>query len=197
MFYTATMQDVQKAIKVLHARKDRAYGGAWKRRGERISVVPNIARKVDRLTTFAGDELMLPDEHILDTAVDLYVYSLKYRLFLAEQAPSLATMLALRRPSLPLSDGNDNFNQLVDGGKYEFAGKETTREMINRISSLFEQLWPAVEAEADIEQRFSLANQLSEAAKNLVVKIGRDYPVALEQFVRDELARPEASELRV
>jgi hypothetical protein len=197
MIYSATMQDVQKAIKVLHARKDRAYGGAWKRRGERISVVPNIARKVDRLTTFADDELILPDEHILDTAVDLYVYVLKYRLFLAEQAPSLVAILGLREPSLPLSDGNDNFNQLVDGGKYEFAEKETAREMINCISSLFEQLWPAVEAESDIEQRLSLANKLGEAAKSLVVKIGCDYPVALEQFVRNELARPEASELRV
>lgn len=57
----------------LHERKDKAYGDSWKRRGEKVAIQANIARKVDRLGVSDDDETEL------DTAIDLLVYLIKYR----------------------------------------------------------------------------------------------------------------------
>ena len=63
----------------LHAEKDAAYGNSWCKRGEMLSILPNIARKVDRLE--GGAET--GDETQLDTAIDLFVYMVKYDLWKA------------------------------------------------------------------------------------------------------------------
>lgn len=64
----------------LHERKHEAYGDSWKRRGEMLSILPNIARKVDRLGKTDDDETAA------DTAVDLLVYLVKYRWWLVNEA---------------------------------------------------------------------------------------------------------------
>jgi thymidylate synthase len=69
---------VQEVIQ-LHIDKDRSYGTSWKKRGELFSILPNIARKADRLG--AGETT---DENQTDTAVDLMVYLAKYRTFLLD-----------------------------------------------------------------------------------------------------------------
>ena len=56
----------------LHATKDAAYGDSWKKRGEMMSILPNIFRKVDRLGKTDDTETAV------DTAVDLLVYLIKY-----------------------------------------------------------------------------------------------------------------------
>lgn len=68
----------------LHEEKHKAYGDSWKRRGEMLGIMANIARKIDRLGySGAGDTAT-------DTAIDLLVYLAKYRWWLYEfaQAPS-------------------------------------------------------------------------------------------------------------
>jgi thymidylate synthase len=66
-------------VMALHVDKERAYGGSWKRRGEMLGIMANIARKVDRLgQNGAGDTAT-------DTAIDLMVYLAKYRTWLSEQ----------------------------------------------------------------------------------------------------------------
>ncbi len=62
----------------LHLEKEAAYGGSWKRRGEMLGILANIARKVDRL----GGETR--DETSADTAGDLLVYLAKYRTWLSD-----------------------------------------------------------------------------------------------------------------
>ena len=57
----------------LHSEKHAAYGDSWKKRGELLSILPNIARKVDRLGVSDNNE------SATDTAVDLFVYLAKYR----------------------------------------------------------------------------------------------------------------------
>ena len=59
--------------------KHAAYGDSWKRRGETLGILANVARKVDRLGK--------TDEHetALDTAVDLLVYLVKYEAWLRDQ----------------------------------------------------------------------------------------------------------------
>jgi thymidylate synthase len=74
--------DLDPLIKImtdLHTEKSAAYGDSWKKRGELFSIIPNIARKVDRI--LANTETS--DETKLDTAMDLVIYLAKYRHWLA------------------------------------------------------------------------------------------------------------------
>ena len=70
----------------LHDEKDAAYGDSWKKRGEAFSIIPNVARKVDRL---GGAETS--DETSVDTAMDLFVYLAKYRTWLDDPKKSDGT----------------------------------------------------------------------------------------------------------
>lgn len=71
--------EFNRFITRLHADKHAAYGDSWKRRGESIGILANIARKVDRLgVAGAGDTSA-------DTAIDLLVYLVKYRLWLIDR----------------------------------------------------------------------------------------------------------------
>lgn len=65
---TAFLEFVMK----LHATKHKSYGDSWKKRGEKMSIIPNIARKIDRLGV--GDEY----DSSADTVIDLWVYLAKY-----------------------------------------------------------------------------------------------------------------------
>lgn len=60
----------------LHADKNRAYGDSWMKRGEQMSIMANIARKVDRLGVDGGGDTSL------DTAQDLTIYLAKYSAWL-------------------------------------------------------------------------------------------------------------------
>jgi thymidylate synthase len=64
----------------LHAEKNAAYGDSWKKRGEMLGIMANIARKVDRLGVPGGGDTAA------DTAIDLAVYLIKYNLWLRQQA---------------------------------------------------------------------------------------------------------------
>lgn len=70
-----------QGVFLLHGEKHTAYGDSWKRRGEMLGIMANIARKVDRL---GGSET--EDESSVDTAIDLMVYLAKYRVWLEDQA---------------------------------------------------------------------------------------------------------------
>jgi thymidylate synthase len=63
-----------------HNEKHAAYGDSWKRRGEMLGIMANIARKVDRL---GGAETS--DETSADTAMDLMVYLAKYATWIEDQ----------------------------------------------------------------------------------------------------------------
>lgn len=178
--------NIPTAIKLLHARKDLAYGGAWKRRGEQISVVPNIARKVDRLTAFLQSGTEISDEHILETAIDLYVYSTKYLLFLAERHPELVPALQLSNPIAPLTDHNKNFDELVDREQRWAEASLSIATAVERIASTFESLWPAVEARARASRRFDLATELADTAQRLVIAIAQAHPGSATSFVERE-----------
>ena len=63
-------------VKNLHAVKHASYGDSWKKRGEKMSILANMARKVDRLGV--GDEF----DSSSDTVIDLLVYAIKYECWL-------------------------------------------------------------------------------------------------------------------
>lgn len=62
----------------LHTTKDKSYGDSWKKRGEKMSILANIARKVDRM---GKDDQY---ETSSDTAIDLMVYLAKYLLWMTQ-----------------------------------------------------------------------------------------------------------------
>jgi hypothetical protein len=86
-------EQIRKAVLHLHRAKNAAYGNAWKKRGEVMSILANLARKVDRLEHVLDGASATTDESILDTSVDLVVYSLKYQTFLADHDIILAVAL--------------------------------------------------------------------------------------------------------
>lgn len=68
----------------LHQEKAKAYGDSWKRRGEMLGILANIARKLDR---FGRPDI--ESENATDTAVDLLVYLAMYRWWMTDRwAPS-------------------------------------------------------------------------------------------------------------
>lgn len=69
------------AMSKLHAEKHAAYGNSWRKHGEMFSVLPNIARKVDRLA--AGTTTR--DEDMVDTTMDLIIYLAKYVVWLKNE----------------------------------------------------------------------------------------------------------------
>ena len=73
-----TREALADAISSLHDVKHAAYGDSWKRRGESLGILANIARKTDRLGK--TDDV----ETALDTAVDLLVYLVKYEAWLRD-----------------------------------------------------------------------------------------------------------------
>ena len=76
-------QDFNEYVINLHAEKDKAYQGSWKKRGEAVGILANIARKIDRIGYSGGGDTAT------DTAIDLLVYLLKYRIWLQEKDRSL------------------------------------------------------------------------------------------------------------
>lgn len=79
----------RKYVSDLHAAKDAAYGTSWKKRGEQLSILPNICRKADRLENGADTT----DETQVDTAIDLFVYAIKYSLWIRDEIAAQATGL--------------------------------------------------------------------------------------------------------
>lgn len=175
----------KSAVKRLHATKDRAYGSAWKRRGELVSILPNIARKSDRLETFVATGARMSGETMLDTAVDLLVYVEKYRLFLAEGLNG-GFLLPPGSPQ-PLSDHDENFDALIDQldlGIHDQGVKELIHEIVRR----FDACWRLAEAAAPTAERSSAAGLLAETAGKLVARLVTDDKAATAQFVQTELS---------
>ncbi|MGH3829456.1 MAG: hypothetical protein ACRDRS_03235 [Pseudonocardiaceae bacterium] len=79
-----------------------------------ISILANIARKVDRLAYVFDGGPITADESLRDTALDLLVYSLKYQTYLADLDPVVAEKLfAGSDLGLPYSDGPGGFEYLL------------------------------------------------------------------------------------
>lgn len=73
-------QAFTKFLDELHRDKHAAYGDSWKKRGEMLGIMANMARKIDRLGVPGGGDTAA------DTAIDLFLYAVKYHLWLEEQS---------------------------------------------------------------------------------------------------------------
>lgn len=173
------IDEVRVAIKRLHEDKDRAYGGAWKKRGERFSIQPNIARKVDRLDTLmnTGDELQ--GESALDTAVDLVVYVEKYRLYLADMLPTGALLPVAG----PVPREQAGFNYMID--KMELPPpSRSTPQIVADINAAFDACWRSSENGDSTESRLARATILSNYAIEMLSQLVHGDRQTLASFLR-------------
>lgn len=156
-------------IKSLHASKDAAYGFAWKKRGELISVLANIARKIDRLEVFVSKGSTLAGESVLDTVVDLFVYLTKYRLFLHDLAPDLESPLPADAPR-PLSEHRSNVDFLIDHADFSPGLQRDFGSVVGMCQARFDELHQLALSSAPIASRLDLALSLWQLAAELVVR---------------------------
>lgn len=137
-------REFKDVVTRLHREKDAAHGNSWKRRGELISILANIARKVDRLANVANTASSTEDEGALDTVIDLYVYAVKYQTFLADSDPALFPKILPARPDGTLwSDGPEGFERLLaaaDLSCLETDQHEPIADLVDSIEKAFAAL---------------------------------------------------------
>jgi len=172
-----------EAIKRLHARKNAAYGTAWKKRGELTSILANIARKVDRLEQYALTEIEIADESVFDTTVDLFVYLLKYRLFLLELVPpeGLPPKFANRRVSL--SDDPEAFDASVDHQAETVRPTRTAEAAAREIVTSFGRLHALAESAAPVMQRLAAVEEAASLAYELALALANERPHLVRMLV--------------
>lgn len=123
----------------LHATKHKSYGDSWKRRGEKMSILANIARKVDRLGV--DDQF----ESEADTVIDLWVYLAKYLDWIhgGDSGPgavdsmlhaSLSRVDDLgRHYATDLRDVQKQMNEYLDLAAYSTVADRSKKEFVERM----------------------------------------------------------------
>jgi len=184
---TPNGDEFKDAVRRLHRVKDAAYRDAWKKRGEVISIMANIARKVDRLEYVTSGAPTTPDESLLDTAVDLLVYSLKYQTYLADQDPAVAaTLYEGCAAAPPYSDGPDGFEVLLnrlDVAPIESNAGQGTVQATQGVLIAFAELEACFrDTHVPASQRAAEAIALTHAAVILIGSLTREAPERYRDF---------------
>lgn len=187
---TTAAQTFKTVVAGLHRRKDATYGDAWKRRGEQISVMANIARKVDRLKIVAVTQESTVDESIVDTVVDLYVYALKYLTFLADADPAVLPDVLLARTDGTLwSDGTDGVDRLLAAADLTVLDTGVHQSIKNLVATAdhtfadLERCFTADGGLAPAHRRAQLANDLADAAVRIIAALRTGLPDLYQEFV--------------
>lgn len=182
-------QTFREVTRSLHRQKSAAYRNAWKRRGEQISIIANIARKVDRLEFVIDGAPVTQDESIIDTVIDLYVYVLKYETYLADQDETLAeVMFPGTQAQPPYSDGVDGFEFLLaqaDLTALDEGVEQGLTECVQDVLLAFAQVEVGVtEPIAAVADRARRARALAVATINLVALLHQVAPERYDEFLR-------------
>ncbi len=158
----------------LHRVKDEAYGDSWKKRGELLGIMANIARKVDRIEAVA-DGAKPGDEAQLDTAVDLLVYCAKYETFLADADTRVAHDLFAGWTGPPYSDSRVAVERILHGLAIPQDAGNTN--LADAVSVSFKQLEESVlNLESRPFQRYSYLRSLTRNALALAFQLSRNEP---------------------
>ncbi len=176
------------AISSIHLRKDRAYGAAWKRRGETRSILPNVARKIDRLESYSKSGTELDDESVLDTVVDLLVYVVKHLLFLRDETERSTSnaALAYRIDAIPLQDDPNAFDTALTDIITNASSNRNIPEAIGAAVSAFREIDEHDQAGRPPEERIGLVLKLAGIAADLLIAVSKEYPLQAITFVTSE-----------
>jgi thymidylate synthase len=187
----ADQDALRQAIIQLHRQKTASYGISWKRRGEQVSILANIARKVDRLEQVVGGAPQTPDETLFDTSVDLLVYCLKYQTYLADIDDHIAENLFEPARSLlkhPYSDGCEGFEYMMkqtDLLTIDFDQKtmrETVEQVFTRFAEL-EQCFSDRVGSLPAATRLERVQQLADASIQFLGALKRELPALYRHFL--------------
>lgn len=169
-----------EAIQQLHRRKNIEYGTSWKQRGEVISILANVARKVDRLAlrpVEIGNDATAAD---FDCMVDLFVYLVKYRLFLAEQLGSDGASAEPKCGTALLSESVVAFDHAVT----QFSGEADAiivSETISNVAKQFDSLYSDVIAgEISLPQRAENVLVLARLVYSVLCAFARRSPALID-----------------
>lgn len=189
--------EFREAVRRLHRAKDAAYQDAWKRRGEVISILANIARKVDRLEYGLDGASATAGESWPDTAADLLVYCLKYQAYLADLDRETATRLFCGSGvNPPYSDGPAGFEALLsrtDLGPVAVAGQPTAdaaRCVVSRFGEL-EACFRDVSSTQPVLVRLARVQALTDAAAVLAGAQRREHAHPYAGFISSCMAMGE------
>lgn len=179
----ADWSDVRESIVALHQLKDASYGDSWKKRGELISIAANIARKIDRIDQVVGGAAS-GREALLDTAVDLLVYAVKYETFLADQGTDVAQAI-FPAGGHRFSDGPEGFELLIRAR--DAVNHGTVEAEAAEASATFDELDVFLQQHPHGKwlEKLALAQRLSAVALRLVLAIAASDPNAAEMLRRD------------
>ena len=172
----------------LHRAKDAQYRDAWKKRGEVLSILANIARKVDRVEYALDGVAAVSGETLVDTAVDLFVYCLKYESFLLDLDDTIDTEICYEGSiKKPYSSGTNAFEYLLLrfdlGGLEVKASVETSiHQVLLRFADL-EKCFSALEARQPVAERFAKVQALASASADLVGALRSEQSAAYRVFV--------------
>jgi hypothetical protein len=146
----------------LHTEKHNAYGNSWKKRGEMLGILANIARKMDRLET--GQDTT--DETKLDTAVDTFVYLGKYRVWLSDFHDDPLPFEWAGAPAV-LSDFAEPVNEFLQfiADNTPTVALESEQQLIKELTSGFDEL--EMRVKQDEPFRFLLVDDLLQKAWQL------------------------------
>lgn len=143
-----TSDRFRQAVVGLHRQKTAAYGPAWKKRGEVMGVLCNVARKVDRIEFLLAGGTATPDEALVDTCVDLLVYAMKYKTLLADlDAEVAAELFHAAGVTAPYSDGVGGFEALmsrIDLAKLDDAGGGVVLDTLRAIVAAYASVENAI-----------------------------------------------------
>lgn len=157
---------VRAALIALHAQKSAAYGDSWKRRGELLGVLANVARKVDRLANRSAWAVEDPESRE-DTLSDLLIYLIKYECFLADQDEGLLGDMFHGEVVAPVSDGTAGVDFLVRKHQPVHA---VPADALEQISTAFEVLLQSAQDAPDAyRDRAAVTARLSELTFGLLV----------------------------
>jgi thymidylate synthase len=174
---SVNLTELRLRIAELHQGKSRAYGASWKRRGELVGVLANIARKVDRIensTSRSGSD----DETLLETVVDLYVYLLKYQTFLADQDHKLALEVFADQIEGPKSEGVAAFEYLLARSQPLIP---YPNESLNLVVDGFAELHRAVETgHVGVSERFVMAQHMSRLSLAVILDLLEHDPYRID-----------------
>lgn len=184
-------ETLRRKIIQLHRQKTASYGISWKRRGEQVSILANIARKVDRLEHVAEGASQTPDESLFDTSVDLLVYCLKYQTYLADIDNHIGVSLFEPAQSLlkfPYSDGCESFDYLIKQTDLNMidSGGKTIGEAVTQVLTGFTELErcfsdPGGPLSATI--RLARVKQLADASIQLLSALKQEMPMLYLHFL--------------
>ena len=144
--------EVFEAVSRLHTDKDRVYGDSWQKRGELMSILPNLARKVDRLVL--GRESQSPAvEDLLDTTADLFLYAVKYKAFLLDESNE--------EPPQGVgswADGTQGVDKIMSMLTWDFP--EERDSSLPQVSLLLDAVYQSVANVEPSSARLALASEL-------------------------------------